>query len=120
MIIKICESDLFTKDPAIRFAEQYQVSSEIYKELWRRHKLLDYTVPELCEVYYIKIGKPIKRRKMEEWMFRGEVYMKTYDVMKRGVEAVNSEFFGDLEQRVVNEILRHIKYDNTKDTRSLA
>ncbi|HNC32099.1 MAG TPA: hypothetical protein PKX08_18945 [Cyclobacteriaceae bacterium] len=110
MIIKINESKLFTVDPAIRFAIQYGVPQTLWKELWRRYKLLDYSIPELCEVYHIKVGKQIKRRKMDEWIFRGEVYMKTHDKIKMGVQAVNSSFFGELEQRVLNEVFRHTKY----------
>lgn len=120
MIIKLTESKLFTKDPAIRFAEEYHISQDIWKELWRRYKLLDYSIPELCEIYYIKVGKPIKRRVMDEWMFRGQVYMMTHDKVKMGVQAVNSNFFGDLEQRVLNEVLHHLKYSNTSSSRIMA
>ncbi len=120
MIIKLKESKLFTKDPAIRFADEYRISPEIYKELWRRYKLLEYSIPELCEVFYIKVGRPMKRKNMDEWMFRGNIYMLTYDKMKIGVEIVNSSFFGEYEQRVMKELLKHMKSGETRSVKTLA
>lgn len=120
MIINITKSKLFTTDPTIRFARQYKVPHDLWKEIWRRHKLLDYSISEMCEIYQIKSGKKIKRRKMDEWVFRSEVYTLTNGILNKGVQAVNSNFFGDLENRVVNEVLRHIKYGDAKDTRNMA
>lgn len=119
MIIRLTQSKLFTEDPASRFASQYGVSEDIWRELWRRCKLLGYSVPELCEVFYIKVGRPINRRKMEEWIFKGEVFMKVHDAMQKGVESVSSEFFGELEPRVLNELLRNIKYQHYKSSNSV-
>jgi len=120
MIIKLTESKLFTKDPAIRFSNQYNVPLNLWKELWKRYKLLGYDVPELCEVFLIKTGNKINNEAMGDWLFKGEIYMMTNDKVKMGVQAVTSEFFGELEQRVLNEILHHVKYSNVKKPRNMA
>lgn len=120
MIIKVRHSQLFTTDPAIRFADEYKVSVDIYKDLWKRYRILDYTISELCEVFYIKVGRPIKDRTMREWIFRGRVYSKVADKIKEGAEAINSEIFEELEQKVLNDLFRHMKSGSTKSLNTLA
>lgn len=120
MIIQLNQSKLFTTDPAKRFAWEHKVSEDIWRELWRRHKLLEYDTSELCELFYIKVGCSISRRVMNRWIFRGEIYMKARPMMDKGVQAVNSAFFGDLEQRVINEIMKHLKTGDSKNTRIMA
>ena len=120
MIIKVKESQLFLTDPAVRFANTYKVSDDIYRDLWKRHVLLEYTISELCEVFYIKVGKPINKRSMSEWIFRGKVYSKVKDKIKHGALAINSDIFEELEQRVLNELFKHVRCGDTKSVRSLA
>ena len=120
MIIRLSESKLFTTHPSFRFADKYLVSPDIYQELWRRYRLLEYSIPELCEFYYIKVGTPIDKAYMDKWMFRGAVYMKAQEVMKKGVECVNSEFFGDYERRLIEELLKNIKSKAAVNTKVLA
>lgn len=120
MIIKLTESKLFTIEPAVRFGDEYKVSPKIWYDLWRRFNELEYTIPELCEFYYIKVGTPIKRRKMEDWIFKAQAYDIARSKMKLGAKVVNSEIFGDLEQRLVNELFKHVKSGDTKNVRVLA
>ncbi len=120
MIIKLRESQLFTTDPAQRFADTYRVSEDIYRELWKRYNLLEYSIAELCEVYYIKVGRPINKRTMSEWMFRGKVYSKVSGKIKMGAQAVNSNVFEELEQRVIKELLKHLKSGISASTKSIA
>ncbi len=120
MIIKLTSSKLFTQDPARRFAREYRITEDIWRDLWRRYNLLDYSIPELCEVFYIKVGRPIKRQKMNNWIFKGKIYTLTRDKLKVGIQAVNSTFFGELEERVIKEALRHLRVGDIKKPRMLA
>lgn len=120
MIINLRKSKLFTTHPAQRFADEYQVSEKIWNEIWKRYSILDYSPAELCEYYYIKVGTPIDRQSISKWIFRTKVYMLTKDVMKEGVITVNSSFFGEMEQKVINEITRHLRNGETKDSHIMA
>lgn len=120
MILNITQSKLFTVEPARRFANEHHVSPDIWKELWRRYKFQEYTISELCEIYYIKVGKPIRQRSIRRWIFRMEVYIKTKPMIDKGAQAVNSSFFGELEQKVIDEVLKHIKSGDIKNTKILA
>lgn len=120
MIIKLTSSKLFTVHPAVRFANTYKISPDIFYDLWRRYRLLDYSMAELCEIYYIKVGKPIKKKKMDEWIFKAKVYFKTEKLVKGGLVSVNSDFFGDLEKRLLFELFQNIKSGATSNIRIMA
>lgn len=120
MIINLSKSKLFTTHPAQRFADEYKVSEKIWNEIWKRHAVLDYSPKELCEFYYIKVGTPIDRQSMSKWLFRSRIYSMTRDVMKEGVKSVNSSFFGEMEEKVINEITRHLRNGETKDSHIMA
>lgn len=120
MILKLRESKLFTEDPALRFADAYHVTENIYRELWRRHRDLEYSISELCEFFYIRVGMPIKKKKMDEWMFMGRVYMKVERIMEKGALSVDSSFFGELEERLLNKLSRHMRQGVTFSMRTLA
>ena len=120
MIIKVNQSQLFTTDPALRFADTYKVSEDIYRELWRRYRLLEYSIPELCEIFYIKVGHLINSRAMSEWMFRGKIYSKVIDKISKGAQAIDSEIFEELEQRVLNELFKHMNSGSSHSVSTLA
>lgn len=120
MIIKIQESKVFTVNPAKRFADVYKISGDIYDELWRRYRMLEYSIPELCELFYIKVGRPINKMSMDRWMFRGRIYTRAQEAIKKGALGVDSSFFGDLEERLVNELFDHVRDGFTSSIRVLA
>lgn len=120
MIIKLTHSKLFTTDPAQRFADTYKVTPDIFKELWRRYRMLEYSISELCELFYIKAGRPMKKRTMDEWMFRARVYMHAQKALDKGAEAVNTDFFGELEERLVSELFENLKRRKTNSIKVLA
>jgi hypothetical protein len=117
MILDITRSNLFTKDPAERFAKVNSVSPKLFNELWRRHTQLEYSIPELCMYFHIKVGVPISDRKMNEWIFRNRIYMRAQSALKVGAKAVNSDYFGDLEERLLRKLTEHMKYRETKSLR---
>lgn len=120
MILNLSKSKLFTVDPARRFAVAHKVSKDLWPELWRRYKFYDYSTNEMCEIFYIKVGRPISKRVMKRWIFRMDVYLKTKPVLDKGARAVDSSFFGPMEQQVVEELLKHIKSGSIKNTKILA
>ncbi len=44
MLIDLSKSKLFTSDPGVRFAREYGIPEEAWKELWRRYKVVVNTV----------------------------------------------------------------------------
>lgn len=120
MLINLHQSELFTKEPAIRFAIQYDVPVELWENMWRKYKIYEYTTSDLREYYQMKTGRRIRNQVIYRWIFRTEIYAKTKPIMKDGVRTVNSTFFGNLEKKVIDELFKHMKSGDTKDCRILA
>lgn len=117
MLIKIKNSRLFNTSPSKRFANEYGVSEELWNELWKRHKVLEYTIADLSDFYFVKTGNRIRRRGIKRWLFLTEIYVMTKPARERGAEVINTDMFGNLEQRVVEEITRHMKSGDTQNSR---
>lgn len=119
MIIHLDKSKLFTVDPSIRFANEYGVSVKTWPEIWRRYKLLEYTVSELREYIHIYCGKKIQEKSICRWIFRQEVYLIAYQILKKGAITVSSEIFNKYEAEVIKELLKHMKNGDSKTAKSL-
>lgn len=117
MLIHVVQSKIFTEDPAIRFAERYSVDSKIFHELYRRHELTD--DDGLLGYFQYKTGKTIHPKAMKRWIFRAKVYARSKDVIKMGVRVINSEYFGDLEEELVKELIKNMRFNGKKDSRTL-
>jgi len=109
MIILITKSELFTTDPDIRFAREYNVGVGIWRDLWRRYSILDYSQQEMSDYFTLKTGKPISKKGLKRWIMRTKLYTKTKHIVDKGCLSVNSEFFGDLEWFVIKELTRNMK-----------
>ena len=109
MIIAIQKSELFTVDPDIRFCRKYKVPQGTWRELWKRYKLLQYTNDELSEYFLIKTKRNISNQNIKRWLLRTEIYLRIEPIAKMGCEIVLSEYFGDLEWVVIEEITKNIK-----------
>ena len=109
MIINLHKSKLFTDSPESRFAKQYGYPPQLWRELWKRHALMDYSLTDLCDYYEVKTKHTISSQAMQRWLWRTYVYMKAQGVMKMGVEIVSSEFFGVYEWDVVKELTKNIR-----------
>lgn len=116
MIINITKSILFTVDPDKRFAKQYNHPDGTLKEIYRRHKLLEYTTKELCEFYEMKTGVRPTPKAIKRWMWRCDVYAMTLPILEKGAETVVSSFFKQHEWKVIKEITKNISsvQHNTK------
>lgn len=120
MLIRINNSRLFDTNPAKRFAEEYDVDEKLWNEIWKRYKLLDYTVEDLSDLFHIKTGKQIKRRYIKRWIFLGEIYILAKPARDMGAQVINTELFGEFEQKVIEEITRHLRSGSTTDSRIMA
>jgi hypothetical protein len=110
MIIRITKSELFTKDPDIRFCNEYGITRGTWKEMWRRYKLMEYTPKELCGYFHIVTSIPISQKAMKRWILRTEIYSKTKPIIDKGAETVVSTYFGDLEWAVIKELTKHLPH----------
>lgn len=119
MIIYINKSKLFTVDPAKRFGKEFNVDPLIWNEVWRRYKLLEYSVPELREYIYIKTGRKTNDKTINRWITRAEIYSKAKPALKMGVETVVSSFFNELEKQVIDELSKNIRFSGKKDSRNI-
>jgi len=119
MIIRITKSILFTTDPDIRFASEHHVPLGLWRELWKKYKLQEYEVKDLCDLYHAKTGNRISRRALQRWIRRTEIYSRTKPAIERGVESVTSDFFGNLEWMVLKELFRNMKVSGTETIRVL-
>lgn len=114
MIIALLHSKLFTQDPDIRFSKEYGVPLGTWKELWRRHKLLDYSNGDLRDYLFVKHARNLSYNSMSRWVQRSEVYTITNPLLKKGVQHVNTEIFGDFEQYVMDELTKQLRYGGAK------
>lgn len=119
MIIHISKSDLFTKDPDIRFANQYNLPRGFWNFMFNRAKHLEYTVQELCELYRIKTGKEMPDFSMRRWLWRTEIYNLAFPFIKKGAQTVVSEVFGEYEDELIKELTKHMRDGATKNSNIL-
>ena len=109
MIIYLTRSDLFTKDPDVRFAKEHRLPRGVWTLLWSRYKLMDYTIPELCELLDIKGRKKVTPKTMNRWIWRSEIYSIAHPLIEKGAQVTNTELFREYELELCKEILKNYK-----------
>lgn len=114
MIIHIDRSKLFTIEPAVRFAKEYGVPKELWVEMWRRHTLLSYSNDELCEYLHLKTGRKPKARSVKRWILKTEIYCLANHLVRMGVRVVSSDYFGEFEPFVIEELTRGIRFSGAQ------
>lgn len=119
MIINIRNSILFTVDPDIRFSKQYGNQPGTLKDIYRRYKILGYTIPELCDFYEMKTGNKSTQKSMKRWIWRTEIYIIALPAINSGAQVVTSAFFKKHEWRVIKEITKNLKSSVRKKTKTL-
>lgn len=119
MIIKLSESKLFTKDPALRFAREYNVSPKLWNELWKRYILLEYDYDGLCGYFQYKTNRRPNARSLKRWIVRTEIYCRAQHIINMGVRVVDSTYFDKFEQDVIDELTKSMRFNNKKDSRSI-
>lgn len=119
MIIYLPKNDMFTVEPAKRFAKEYSVPEDVWIKIWLKHKIYDFEPKELHEYAEFKCKKPISKKAVRRWIKRTEVYSRAIDVIKHGGTTVTSSYFGDLEDFVVRELLQNMRFNGTKTSKSI-
>lgn len=114
MLVKLRHSRIFDTDPTRRFSWQYKVDENMWMELWKRYKVLDYTVPEIVEYFQLKTGKDITTRQVKKWIFLTEVFALTKPAREKRAEVFDTSLFGKLEKKVIVEITRSMKFCGVK------
>jgi hypothetical protein len=118
MLIKLHESKLFTIDPATRFAREYGVEPVIWNEVWKRY-LAEYDLEALAGYVLYKTGRHIKTRQLKRWLVMTEIHCRANHIMLMGIRVVQSEYFGQYEQQMLEEVLRNMKYSGSKESRTI-
>lgn len=119
MIINITKSKIFKLDPSIRFSKEYGLPKEVWAEVWRRYKLLDYSNGDIRDFLFVKYARNLNFMSMKRWIQRGEVYIISRPLIKEGVVHVNSRIFGDYEEYVINELVKPLKNGAIKKAESI-
>lgn len=119
MIIHLPKSDLFTIEPAKRFAKEYGVPEEVWIHIWLRHKIYDFTFNELHDYTLFKCKRQVSRKSLRRWILRTEVYSRARDVTKLGGTTVVSSYFGELEDFVLKELLKQMRFGGSKSSRTI-
>lgn len=119
MIIDLTKSILFTQDPDIRFAKEHNVKVGFWKELWKRHKLFEYNVDDMCDYFQMKIGYRPSRKSIKRWIIRSEIYSMSRPVLNKGARTVMSSYFKQHEEYVVRELLKNIKNSVQKSPKTI-
>lgn len=119
MIIHLTHSDLFKIEPAIRFGRENAVKKTVFQDLWRRYRLDDYDMHELCAFFLYKTDKRMRPDSMQRWIWCMEVYLRAAPLVKKGVRVVPSEFFEDLEEELIKELTRNMFRSRKYKSRSI-
>lgn len=119
MIIDLTKSVLFTQDPDIRFSKEHGVALGFWKELWKRHKLLEYTIDDMCDYYQMKIGHRPSRKSIKRWIIRSEIYSMSKPILNKGGRTVVSTYFKENEDYVIRELLKNLKNSVRKNPKTI-
>lgn len=119
MILKLTESKLFTEHPDGRFSKHYNVPQGLWTEMWRRHSILEYEIQDLQDFFYVKTMRKISYHKVKLWIWRTRVYVRAHEAMKHGARAVTSEWFGELEDELLQELFKNLENSKKKTARVL-
>lgn len=114
MLVKLRNSQLLFHDPSKRFARTYGVPEQLWVELWKRYKVLEYSVPELVEYFNIKSHKSVRPRQIKRWLFLTEVFILTKPAREKGALVISTDMFGKLERKVIDELTRGMRECGSK------
>jgi hypothetical protein len=107
---------LFTEDTAVRFGRQYHVKKRIWNEIWKR-ALDGYDDEALAGYFIYKTGKFISAISIRRWIIKTEIYCRANHIMLMGVRVCQSEYFGDYEKYVLEEVLKNMRFSGTQGSR---
>jgi hypothetical protein len=109
MIVSLANSTLFSGDPDARFSREVGVPRGVWAEMYRRHVFLGYTSGDLRDYLLVKTGKALGAKALSRWLWRSEVYAAVAPLRKKGVQFLESSYFGGHEWRVVRELTKNAR-----------
>lgn len=119
MIIDLTKSKIFTIEPDVRFSREYALPQGSWTAIWRRYKALDYSNEDMRDYLFIKHARNLNFISMDRWIVRSKIYEISGPLIKKGVKHVNSEIFGELEEIVMNELVKSLKNGATQKPKSI-
>jgi len=119
MLIHLTKSKLFTEEPDRRFCKEYNLPRGFWTEVWRRYKLLDYTLKDICDYYEFKSGRKTSGQAMQRWIIRTEIYCRAQVAIKKGAIVATSDFFNEFEPFLIKEITKQIRFSVKKESKML-
>ena len=119
MIILLTKSKLFTLDPAIRFSKEYQVDKKVFQEMLRRRWLLKYSYNDLREFVEHRTGKRLSNNSIQRWLVRAEIYCRANHVIRMGVRAVDTSYFNEYEDELLELLFKNMKFSGTGDSQTV-
>ena len=109
-------STLFRTNPAVRFATRYGVPEKVWTEAWRRYVFLDYTKSDIRDFIWMKTSMRLTLQSIDRWIFRSIIYSKARPAIEKGARVVKSDYFGEYEMRLVEELAKDVKsHKNTRN-----
>ncbi len=119
MIIDLSKSKIFTQDPALRFAKEYALPKDTWDKIWRRYILLQYSNGDLRDYIFIRYGRNLHFMAMQRWIIRAKVYEIAQLDLKRGRTQANTVIFGELEEFVMNELVKPLRNGGNTKSKSI-
>lgn len=104
-------------EPDMRFALEHDIAPGLWKEMWKRHKLLQYTPKELAEYFEFKTKSSCDTKKIHRWILRTEVYSIANPILKKGAIHVNTIVFGKFEQFVIDELTKQMRFSGKGESK---
>ncbi len=119
MLLDLSKSKLFTIEPDVRFAKEFGLDRGLWTELWKRHILMGYTQTEMRDYLMIITGRKPSEGSISRWIIRTKIYTISAPIVKKGARHVNSEIFGEHEEYVIKEMVKHIKSGASKNPKAI-
>ncbi len=100
---------IFTDDPAIRFGRTFGTSPDVWRETWRRLRMLDYSNEEAYEYLMFALRRRMRREQFNRWLARTEVYNLAQVALRKGAREVHPYYFGRHTDFVLRELAKNSK-----------
>lgn len=98
---------LFKEDPVYRFSRSFKCHPDIWRNVWRKHKILDYTEDEAYEYLVFILRINIRKERFKRWVKRTEAYNKAQLALNKGAKEVTKDYFGNIQEFVIREIQKN-------------
>jgi hypothetical protein len=91
---------MFKVEPAKRFRDQFGVEEKVWRDLWHKRKMLDYSITECVEWFSLETQKDIGIFSMIRWFDREEIYLRAQVFLARDIDQIDSKLFNEFKTKV--------------------